>query len=108
MDSYEGTAALEWWANRSTCLGEFTVRVAIRVSGDDWTCAAHLEPPLSAEDRESFDFLMELEPVFLLRLDDDGALPVTVAAAPSGEATHLVLTAFEPQGAPAGTRRLPL
>ncbi|MEJ8647105.1 hypothetical protein WKI65_03215 [Streptomyces sp. MS1.AVA.3] len=27
MDRYEGTAHLEWWANRSTCLARLPVRI---------------------------------------------------------------------------------
>ncbi|MFF2846606.1 hypothetical protein ACFVT5_09760 [Streptomyces sp. NPDC058001] len=93
MDSYEGTATLEWWANRSTCLGRLGVRVAVRVTGDDWTCDANLAPALSAEDRERFDFLMRLDPVFTLRFDDGSTLLVNaVAAVDDG---RLVLTAYQ-------------
>jgi hypothetical protein len=79
VDSYEGTAALEWWANGSTCLGRFRVSVAVRVSEGSWTCEAVFEPPLSVEDRETFDSLTQLDPHFLLRFDDGAAaLPVDV------------------------------
>ncbi|MFD0166548.1 hypothetical protein ACFVJH_20730 [Streptomyces decoyicus] len=27
MDRYEGTAHLEWWANRSTCLARLPARI---------------------------------------------------------------------------------
>jgi hypothetical protein len=47
MDSYEGLATLEWWANPSTCSGEWGVRVMVRVTGGGWSCNAVLEPPLS-------------------------------------------------------------
>jgi hypothetical protein len=93
MDSYEGSATLEWWANRSTCLARFGVRVAIHVTGDDWTCEAILEPPLSAEDRESFDFLMKLDPVFTLGFDEESTLLVNVV--PAGDHGRLILTAFQ-------------
>lgn len=49
MDSYEGTATLEWWANRSTSLGRFGVQVAVRTGGDTWMSEATLESPLAAE-----------------------------------------------------------
>ncbi|MFJ9026785.1 hypothetical protein ACIRPU_43685 [Streptomyces sp. NPDC102259] len=104
MDSYEGSAALEWWANRSTCLGRFRVRVVVR-SGDAWTCEASPESPLGAEDRESFDFLMELDPCFPLRFDDTSALLVDVVEA---GAERLILTAAETVSVQTpGTRRVP-
>ena len=34
MESYEGNAALEWWANRSSCLGGFGIRVTITTGSD--------------------------------------------------------------------------
>ncbi|MFI6703843.1 hypothetical protein ACIBJC_33735 [Streptomyces sp. NPDC050509] len=91
MDSYEGTATLEWWANRSTCLSRFGVRVAVRVADNHWTCNANLEPLLSAESRESFTFLMQLDPHFTLRFDDDGTLLVNVVE--TGVEGRLILTA---------------
>ncbi|SEF90758.1 hypothetical protein SAMN05216223_102438 [Actinacidiphila yanglinensis] len=105
MDSYEGAASLDWWANRSTCLGSYGVRVAVRVTGDDWTCEATLEPRLSAEDQEGFDFLMELDPFFTLRFDDESTVLVDVVA--TGEGEHLVLTAFRDEATEAGSRRIP-
>jgi putative transposase len=38
-------------------LGRLGVRVTVRVTGNDWTCDAILDPPLSAEDQEGFDLL---------------------------------------------------
>ena len=106
MDSYEGTARLEWWANRSTCWGRLGVRVTVRVTGNDWTCDAILEPPLSAEDRENFDVLMKLDPLFTLRFDEGNILLVNVVAA--GEDGQLVLTADETEAAePAGSGQTP-
>ncbi|MER5603908.1 hypothetical protein [Streptomyces sp. NPDC002265] len=98
MDSYEGTATLEWWANRSTCLGRIGVRVAIRVTGNHWTCEATVEPPLPAKDRENLDFLMELDPLFTLRLDEESTLLVTALA---GEDGQLILTAYPAEANPA-------
>ncbi|MFF3171013.1 hypothetical protein ACFVQ0_00220 [Streptomyces sp. NPDC057900] len=81
MDSYEGTATFEWWANRSTCQGRLCVRVAVRAAGDTWTSEATLESPLATKDRESFDFLMQLDPHFTLRFDDASTVLVEVAEA---------------------------
>ncbi|MER7790946.1 hypothetical protein [Streptomyces sp. NPDC097640] len=105
MDSYEGTATLEWWANRSTCLGRFGVRVAVRVTGNDWTCEATLDPPLSEEDRESFDFLTKLDPLLTLRFDEETVLPVNVV--PAGDDGRLVVSAFKAEATEsAGSRQV--
>ncbi|MHA4813080.1 hypothetical protein ACXZ65_01865 [Streptomyces aculeolatus] len=103
MDSYEGSATLEWWANRSTCLHRVGVRVAVRAIGNDWACDAFLEPPLSAGERESFDFLMRLDPLFTLRLDEESTLLVDVVAA--GKGGRLVLTTPRTEAAESAGRR---
>ncbi|MFE0000290.1 hypothetical protein [[Kitasatospora] papulosa] len=106
MDSYEGTATLEWWANRSTCLGRFRVQVAVRAAGDTWPSEATLESLLAAEDRKSFDFLMQLDPHFTLRFDDASTVLVKVVEA--GIEGRLMLTAAEEDTAePTGTRHAP-
>ncbi|GAA3834422.1 hypothetical protein GCM10022403_079060 [Streptomyces coacervatus] len=103
MDSYEGTATLEWWANGSTCLSRVGVRVAVLVTGNGWTCEALVEPPLSAEDRESFDFLMKLDLLFTLRFDEESTLLVNVAAADDG---RLILTAYQAEADSSGSRQV--
>lgn len=106
VDSYEGTAMLEWWANRSTCLARIGVRVAVGVTGNDWTCDATFEPSLTGEDRESFDFLMALDPLFTLRFDEATVRHVNVAT--TADDGRLSLTACQAEDAEsAGTRRLP-
>ncbi|MFD4693203.1 hypothetical protein [Streptomyces sp. NPDC058463] len=106
MDSYEGPATLEWWANRSTCMGRLGVRVAVRAAGDNWTCEATLETPLAAEDRENFYFLMQLDPRFTLRFDDASALLVTVVE--TGVEERLILNAAEADTAEStGSRHVP-
>ncbi|MFI1212723.1 hypothetical protein ACH4UV_34645 [Streptomyces sp. NPDC020802] len=106
MGSYEGAAMLEWWANRSTCLGRLRVEVAFRVVGDNWTCEATFESPLAAEHMESLDFLMQLDPHFTLRFDDASTLLVKVVE--TGVEGQLILTAAEAETAEAtGTRHAP-
>ncbi|MGW6268845.1 MULTISPECIES: hypothetical protein [unclassified Streptomyces] len=106
MDSYEGTATLEWWANRSTCLGRLRVQVAVRAAGDTWTSEATFASPLATEDRESFDFLMQLDPHFTLRFDDVSTVLVKVVEA--GVEGRLILTAAEEgTSEPTGTRHAP-
>lgn len=103
MDSYEGTATLEWWANRSTSLGRVGVRVAVRAVGEDWTCEATFEPPLIEQDRESFDFLMKLDPLFALRFDEESMLLVNVVAAEDDG--RLVLSAYQAEAAESASSR---
>ncbi|WP_406262250.1 hypothetical protein OH779_07115 [Actinacidiphila glaucinigra] len=91
MDSYVGAATLEWWANRSTCLGWFDVRIEVGVTGSVWSCSATLADPLHGDRKEVFDFLMALDPVFTLRFDARSSLLVDVALA--GDGARLVLTA---------------
>jgi hypothetical protein len=92
MDRYDGPARLEWWANRSTCLGSAEVRVTVTVDGEDWRATADLEPPLTTDEREGWSFLLELSPYFtLVFLDEPGAqLDVHVEEVDRGQ---LVLTA---------------
>ncbi|MFF7678475.1 hypothetical protein [Actinacidiphila glaucinigra] len=93
MDSYVGAATLEWWANRSTRLGWFDVRVEVGVTDSVWNCSATLADPLHGDRKEVFDFLMALDPVFTLRFDARSSLLVDVA--PAGNGARLVLTAYE-------------
>ncbi|MFD0355231.1 hypothetical protein ACFVHW_16055 [Streptomyces sp. NPDC127110] len=95
MDSYQGTATLEWWANESTCLGEFDVQVSVCVVGDDWVCDAMLGPErLSDDHREVFDLLLDLDSVFTLRFDESSEILVNVVRV--GDSGHLALTAYVP------------
>ncbi|MYU47393.1 hypothetical protein GTV15_01270 [Streptomyces sp. SID7803] len=108
MDSYEGTATLEWWANRLTCLGRLRVQIAVRAGGDTWRSggAAFESPVAPGGDRESFDLLMQLDPHFTLRFGDASTLLVKVVEA--GVEGGLALTAAEADsGEPTGTRHTP-
>ncbi|WAU83179.1 hypothetical protein O1Q96_27925 [Streptomyces sp. Qhu-G9] len=102
MDSCEGAATLEWWANRSTSLGSFGVRVTVRVAGSDWACDAILDHPPTGEDREGFDFLRENDPLFRLRFDEGSTVLVDVVAVEDGG--RLILTAG-PRPCPSPDRR---
>ncbi|MEU9131512.1 hypothetical protein AB0D08_25965 [Kitasatospora sp. NPDC048540] len=90
MDTYHGTGTLEWWANRSTCLGGYEVDLDIRVDEGGWTCAAALPAALTEDEREGFAFLMALDPVFTLRLEDGSSILVDVEA--DGDARRLGLS----------------
>lgn len=89
MDTYEGAARLEWWANRDTCLGAVDVRVLIVSSDAGWHASAAFASPLTAEDREAWTFLMTLAPNLTLRFegDDDAAIDVRVDEPHEGELT---------------------
>ncbi|WP_370093309.1 hypothetical protein [Streptacidiphilus sp. MAP12-20] len=104
MDSWAGIATLEWWANRSTCLGTFGARATIRVTAADWMSAAVLDPPLSDDDREVFGLLMDLDPVFTLRFEEGSTLLVNVV---DGHEEGLALTAYEAEaGQRVGSRQV--
>ncbi|MEV6683952.1 hypothetical protein AB0N28_01135 [Streptomyces sp. NPDC051130] len=95
MDSYQGAATLEWWANGSTCLGKFDVQVSVCVADGNWACDAELGAEcLSDVHREAFDFLMDLDPVFTLCFDEGSEIMVNVLRA--GDGRCLALTAYEP------------
>ncbi|MFE7216709.1 hypothetical protein ACFU93_44235 [Streptomyces sp. NPDC057611] len=112
MDMWEGAATLEWWANRSTCLGSFGTRVAIQVTDDGWTCNAILDPRTSDDAQEAFGFLMDLDSVFTLCFDAESALLARVVNRKGNELTLTVEPDPHPSGKafhqtirPAGTRQ---
>lgn len=70
------------------------MRVTARATGSDWTCEAILEGPLSVDDQEVFNFLMQADPVFTLHFDEGSAILVNVAMA--GDGGRLALTVYEP------------
>ncbi|WP_242908748.1 hypothetical protein [Actinomadura terrae] len=89
MDTYEGSARLEWWANTLTCLSSEGVRVVIVSDDSGWLASATFSPPLTAEEQEGWRFLMALSPAFLLRFDDDedAEIEVHVEEASEGKLT---------------------
>ncbi|MFD0691406.1 hypothetical protein [Actinomadura fibrosa] len=85
MDTYEGAARLEWWANRHTCLCSVNVHVVIVSDASGWRISATLIPPLTGEERESWMFLVALSPYFTLRFDDDENATINVRVEEPGE-----------------------
>ncbi|MEU8262476.1 hypothetical protein AB0C02_17820 [Micromonospora sp. NPDC048999] len=77
MDRFEGRCWLDWWANSSTLLGSVEVAVVIAAVTGGWEADGRLVSD-SDEDREAFAFLCELDPVFMLRFEDESAVAVTV------------------------------
>ncbi len=85
MDRYQGAARLEWWANRSTCLGVVAVEVDVVWSAEGgWEATAALTPPLTGEDLEGCEFLMTMSPFFTLRFPNESTFPVRVEAVANG------------------------
>ncbi|MFJ1704760.1 hypothetical protein [Kitasatospora sp. NPDC088346] len=101
MDRWEGTATLEWWADRSTCLARLGVRVTAHALGDGWAGGAVLDPPPSESDRADFELLMTLDPLFTLRLDEGSTILVDVRTTVGEE--QLGLTAHGTGTAPAAS-----
>ncbi|MDH6574390.1 hypothetical protein [Kitasatospora sp. MAP5-34] len=101
MDSYDGTATLEWWANPSTYLGRFRVTLTVSAVSGGWKGVAMSDTPLSEPHREGLDLLMQLDPVFTLRFADDSTVLVNVIA--EGADERLILNPFE-SGQLAGSR----
>ncbi|MFE2578681.1 hypothetical protein [Streptomyces sp. NPDC059378] len=79
------------------------MRVEVRVTGNRWTCEATVVPSMTAEDRESFDVLMKLDPLFTLRIDEENTLLVNAAV---GEDERLILTAYQTEPDAAGSRQV--
>ena len=77
MDRFEGRCRLEWWANSSTLLCSAEVAVVIESTDGGWQATGRLAG-LGEAEREGFDFVCELDPVFTLRFDDDSTIPVAV------------------------------
>lgn len=92
MDRYEGPARLEWWANRSTCLGSVDVELSVASDADVWHASAVFASQLDDEERGGWSFLMDLDPYFTLRLleDEGSTIDVEVVEEPDG---RLALTA---------------
>jgi hypothetical protein len=89
MDRYEGPARLEWWANRSTCLGSAEVELSVTTDACGWHASAAFAWQLDSDEREGRSFLMALDPHFTLRLlkDEGATIEVGVEEEPDGRLT---------------------
>lgn len=93
MDSYAGSAWLEWWANRDTCLGSVEVNLRVTVDGEGWRALAAFAMPLEGEEREAWEFLMQLGPCFTLRLREDEQATIEVRVEELERGERLALSA---------------
>ncbi|MER5465659.1 hypothetical protein ABT010_34265 [Streptomyces sp. NPDC002668] len=91
MNSREGIAHLEWWANASTCLARIPVRVTSALGNTAWNVA--VPPALDGDDDdgESIQLLIDASPFFTLRFEDDST--TEVEATHSGDINCLRLSA---------------
>ncbi|WP_327702010.1 hypothetical protein [Streptomyces decoyicus] len=87
MDRYEGTAHLEWWANRSTCPARLPVVIVPAAGEGTWN--ATVSPPLDRDAGEDLQLLIDAGPHFTLRFAEDAATEVEVAH--SGDVNQLRL-----------------
>ncbi|GAA1661543.1 hypothetical protein [Fodinicola feengrottensis] len=82
METYEGTAQLEWWVNRSTCFGHFPATVrADALDGGGWDVHGAL---VDASERENLQLAYWISPLFTLRFPDDSTFDVAIEPAESG------------------------
>jgi hypothetical protein len=82
MDAMNPSALvkLEWWANRSTCLGSFAARIEIheRPSGLIATGALAVEELGDPEAVKGWELLYAIDPVFRLTFEDGSDFEVRV------------------------------
>jgi hypothetical protein len=93
VDRYAGSAWLEWWANRDTCLGSVEVNLQVTVDEEGWRASATFATPLEGEAQETWEFLMRLDPYFTLRLREDARATIEVRVEELEGAKRLALSA---------------
>jgi hypothetical protein len=84
MDLYRGPATLEWRANDSFTIGPAPLELRVF---EDWTAEATPAGELSEEERDGFEFFLELGSPYTVRFPDDSICHVTVA----GDADRITL-----------------
>jgi len=77
MEHFQGRCYLDWWANSTTCLASIEVSLVARSMDSDRIAEGHLVSD-DSEEREGFILLCDLDPVFVLRFDDESSAAVTV------------------------------
>jgi hypothetical protein len=91
MDRFEGRCHLDWWANPITCLARVEITLAIAVTDMGWTAEGRLASD-NHDEREGFALLLDMDPVFTLRFDDESTIEVTVH--PGLEGDRFTLTEY--------------
>lgn len=96
MDSYEGPARLEWWANRSTCLGSAEVELSVTADDCGWHTSAAFAWQLDSDELEGWSFLMALDPHFTLRLLEDRSATIEVGVEEKPDGRLKLTAAWSP------------
>lgn len=91
MDRFEGRCHLDWWANPITCLASVEITLAVAVTDMGWTAEGRLTSD-NDDGRAGFALLLDLDPVFTLRFDDESTIDVTVH--PGAEGDRFTLTEY--------------
>ena len=81
MERFEGRCRLDWWANSVTLLASVEIELTVAVTTAGWAADGHL---IDSGDDDGFISLCEMDPVFLLWIDDESTIAVTVHPAEDG------------------------
>ncbi|OPC77012.1 hypothetical protein B4N89_41255 [Embleya scabrispora] len=90
MNRFVGRARLEWWANGSMCLGMYDIDITVTVDAvGGWRGTGRHVEGLGTTEREGWDFLMEMDPLFSLAFpgEDRGGIVVRIVEAEDGVLT---------------------
>lgn len=92
MDMWADPARLEWWVNRSTCIGPVEIELTVTAGDAGWEAAGSYAASVSSEEREAASLLMPVlpYPTLVLAGEDDAWIEVNVEQAEDG---RLILTA---------------
>jgi hypothetical protein len=77
MDRVESRCHLDWRVNSVTVLASVEIAVVIAAADSGWTAEGRLISE-DEEERDGFAFLRDMDPVFILRFDDESMIAVTV------------------------------
>ncbi|GAA2564589.1 hypothetical protein GCM10010435_41240 [Winogradskya consettensis] len=91
MDRVESRCHLDWWANSVTLLASVEIAVVIAAADTGWAAEGCLISD-DQEERDGFAFLCDMDPVFILRFDDESTITVTVH--PPADNRRFVLTEY--------------
>lgn len=103
MDRVERRCHLDWWANSVTVLASLEVAVVIAATDTGWAAEGHLISD-DEEERDGFAFLCDIDPVFILRFNDESTIAVIVHPPESGDGTFAITEYAGPADRPISVR----